>query len=63
MIDFLSSLSVVGWILIGLAALTLWQLPGILRMAWHMMTKGGGSGLTRDRVPGQDALDSHRDNM
>ncbi|MEL6617937.1 MAG: hypothetical protein AAFY39_13125 [Pseudomonadota bacterium] len=40
MIEFVSSLSVMGWLLVALAVLTLWQLPAILRMVWGMMTKG-----------------------
>ncbi|MGR3433863.1 MAG: hypothetical protein ACU0CO_03060 [Shimia sp.] len=40
MFDFLASLSVLGWLLIALAALTLWQLPAVLRMIWHMLTTG-----------------------
>ncbi|MBY5934586.1 hypothetical protein KUV51_16375 [Tateyamaria omphalii] len=31
MIDFITSLSWIGWVLIALAAFTLWQLPTIIR--------------------------------
>ncbi|KNG92338.1 hypothetical protein [Pseudaestuariivita atlantica] len=52
MIDFLSSLSILGWLLIGLAGFTLWQMPTILRMMWRILSTGAGSAVRRERMPG-----------
>ncbi|WP_299652298.1 hypothetical protein [uncultured Tateyamaria sp.] len=59
MIDFLSSLSWVGWLLIALGLFTLWHLPSILKMALF------GDRLSRNRITRdgrvRDDIDSFHD--
>ena len=57
MIAFFSSLGLVGWLLIALAAFTLWQLPSIVRMALF----GDRVARLRPYRHGKQALDTTPD--
>ena len=59
MIEFVTSISWVGWALIALLACTLWQLPAILRM----ILGGKGFAMRRTRMPGEMSGLSDKDEV